>query len=140
MKVVFLAEVKGVGKRGEEKEVAEGYYRNFLAARRLAVLPNDPAAAKLRAELATKVTQEQKTVAQIKQLAASFQNREVTITAKAHNGKLFGSVGAAEIAKVLGVEPTMIKTEPIKTTGRHTVTLTFPHHVASTITVAVEAA
>ena len=109
MKVIFLSDVKGSGKKGEVKEVADGYARNFLIAKGLAA----PANAKNLSDLAGKKSSEQHKADVARQEALDTAERlkgaSVTIFAKAgKEGKLFGSVTAGNVAdavsKQLGVD------------------------------------
>jgi large subunit ribosomal protein L9 len=137
MKVVLTSDIKGVGNKGELKEVSEGYYRNFLMPKALAVLPNDPQARQIAAGLAAKERQQQAEIEKIKRVAASFEGKRITLTAKAKGNKLFGAIHEAQIAEQLGIDKKLIKTEPIKTVGEHTVVLRFPHEFEARIVVVV---
>lgn len=99
MKVIFTADVKGSGKKGEVKEVSDGYARNFLIGKGLAV----EATAKNMSDLAGKKSSEQHKVDVARQeaidSAAKLKGKDVTIKAKAGaGGKLFGAVTAAHVA------------------------------------------
>ena len=99
MKVIFLQDVKGSGKKGEVKEVSDGYARNFLIGKGLAV----EATAKNMSDLAGKKSSEQHKVDVARQEAvdnaAKLKGKDVTIRAKAGaGGKLFGAVTAAHVA------------------------------------------
>lgn len=99
MKVIFTADVKGSGKKGEVKEVSDGYARNFLIGKGLAV----EATAKNMSDLAGKKSSEQHKVDVARQEAvdnaAKLKGKDVTIKAKAGaGGKLFGAVTAAHVA------------------------------------------
>ena len=99
MKVIFTADVKGSGKKGEVKEVSDGYARNFLIGKGLAV----EATAKNMSDLAGKKSSEQHKVDVARQEAvdnaAKLKGKDVTIRAKAGaGGKLFGAVTAAHVA------------------------------------------
>lgn len=102
MKVIFLQDVKGSGKKGEVKNVADGYARNFLIVKGLAV----EATAKNMNVLDGKRASEQHKKDVEKQNAedikASINGKKVTAAAKAgSNGKLFGSVTAGTIAELI---------------------------------------
>ena len=99
MKVIFTADVKGSGKKGEVKEVSDGYARNFLIGKGLAV----EATAKNMSDLAGKKSSEQHKVDVARQeaidSAAKLKGKDVTIKAKAGaGGKLFGAVTASHVA------------------------------------------
>ena len=102
MKVIFLQDVKGTAKKGEVKEVSDGYARNFLLGKGLAVEAN----AKNMSDLAGKKASEQHKADVAKQeameAAAKVKGKEVTCKCKAgQGGKLFGSVTAGNIADIV---------------------------------------
>lgn len=140
MEVIFLTDVKGVAKRGEQKVVNDGYYRNFLLPKRVAVPLSDPAAVKLRTELAAKVQADRMEVEAIKQQAAALAGKKLVITAKAQGDKLFGAIHETQVAEQLGIDKKLIRMTPIKTVGEHAVRLQFPHHIEATIHLTVKAA
>ena len=109
MKIVLTQDVKSLGKKGEMVSVAEGYARNFLFPRKLAVEANAQAMAELKnRENAAKHKVEVESAA-AKQAAALLEGQTVKLIAKAGSqGRLFGSVTAKEVAdqlrRNLGVE------------------------------------
>ena len=99
MKVILLKDVKGSGKAGDTLNVADGYARNFLLARGLAVEAN----AKNLNELAGKKASAQHKLdvekADNEKIAAALEGKTVTVKAKAgQGGKLFGAVTAGTVA------------------------------------------
>lgn len=99
MKVIFLQDVKGSGKKGDIKEVSDGYARNFLIGKGLAI----EATAKNLSDLQGKKSSEQHKADVAKQEAldnaAKLKGKGVTIKAKAGaGGKLFGAVTASHVA------------------------------------------
>lgn len=105
MKVVLKQDVKGLGKKGELVNASDGYARNFLFPKNLAVEANAQNMTELKnREQAAKFKVETET-AEAKKNAERISGKTVTITAKAGaNGKLFGSVTAKEIAERLEKE------------------------------------
>lgn len=102
MKVILLKDVKGSGKAGDTLNVADGYARNFLIARGLAVEAN----AKNLNELAGKKASAQHKLdvekAENEKIAAALEGKEVVVKAKAgQGGKLFGSVTGGAVADAL---------------------------------------
>ncbi|MGN0642979.1 MAG: 50S ribosomal protein L9 [Huintestinicola sp.] len=102
MKVIFLQDVKGSGKKGDVKEVSDGYARNFLLGKGLAV----EATAKNMSDLAGKKSSEQHKADVAKQEAldnaAKLKGKTVVCKAKAGaGGKLFGAVTAGNIAELI---------------------------------------
>ena len=100
MKVVLKQDVKGLGKKGELVNASDGYARNFLFPKNLAVEANAQNMTELKnREQAEKYRIETET-AQAKKHAAEISGKTIVINAKAGaNGKLFGSVTAKEIAE-----------------------------------------
>ena len=95
MKVIFLQDVKGKGKKGELKEVSDGYARNFLLPQKLAKQATAQAMSELKnaeSSKAFKIEEEKKRANGEK---SKLENQSINIKAKAgQNGKLFGSVTA----------------------------------------------
>ena len=100
MKVVLKQDVKGLGKKGELVNASDGYARNFLFPKNLAVEANAQNMTELKnREQAAKYKVDTET-AEAKKNAERISGKTITITAKAgQNGKLFGSVTAKEIAE-----------------------------------------
>ena len=105
MKVVLKQDVKGLGKKGELVNASDGYARNFLFPKNLAVEANAQNMTELKnREQAAKYKIETDT-AEAKKNAEKMSGKTITITAKAgQNGKLFGSVTAKEIAEKIEKE------------------------------------
>lgn len=102
MKVIFLKDVKGKGKKGEVKNVADGYAHNFLIKQGLAVEATNANISSLNAQ---KKKQEQEAIEeleQMKQLKVELEKLTVEIEAKSgEGGRLFGSVTSKQIADEL---------------------------------------
>ncbi|MBQ7861894.1 MAG: 50S ribosomal protein L9 [Clostridia bacterium] len=105
MKVVLKQDVKGLGKKGELVNTSDGYARNFLFPKGLAVEANAQSMTELKnREQAQKYKIETETAA-AKKAASEIQGKTIKIKAKAGaNGKLFGSVTSKEIAEKLKEE------------------------------------
>lgn len=109
MKVVLLADVKGHGKKGELCNVSDGYARNFLFPKKLAIEADNAALNELKNREQAAAHHKQEEINAAKATADALNGKEVVIKAKAgSNGKLFGSVTskeiAAEIKNTLGIE------------------------------------
>ena len=145
MKVIFNVDVKGQGKKGEMKEVSEGYGRNFLLPRKLAVeaTPDNLNAYKLKEK--AKAAQIAAEKAAALENAKALESIVVKIPAKAGAaGKLFGAVTSQEISDALkkqcGIEiekQKIVQAEPIKTYGSFDVKCKFGYEIAGTIHVLV---
>lgn len=102
MKVILTQDVKNLGKKGTMAEVKDGYARNFLLPRGLAVeaSPDNINVMKTRAE--AEKTRKDRELAKAKELASMLQDKVVTIKAKAgENGKLFGAITAKNISDAI---------------------------------------
>lgn len=109
MEVILNQDVKTLGKKGEKVTVAEGYARNFLFPRKLAVEVSAQTITELKNREASNQHKIDTDIANAKAAAAKLSGKELKIIAKAGaNGKLFGSVTskevAAEIKKQLGLD------------------------------------
>ncbi len=145
MKVILLADVKGHGKKGELCNVSDGYARNFLFPKKLAVEANATAMNELknREEAKAHHLAEEKKAAE--ETAKLLNGKSVTISAKAgDSGKLFGSVTAKEIAveinKTFGTEIDRRKMNvaDIKQFGEYTAEIKLYSGVSAKITVIVK--
>ncbi len=105
MKVIFLQDVKGSGKKGEVKNVADGYARNMLLPKGYAVEATPQNMTKLQGQQSSaqhKIDLEKQAASEA---AAKLKGKTVNIIAKAGNGgKLFGSVTAANVAEALAAQ------------------------------------
>ena len=126
MKVILLQDVDNLGKKYEVKEVADGYARNFLFANDLAKLATEEALKQLEQERALLVQKAEADLKAEEQVVGQLDGQEIEITAKADDGgKLFGSITAAKIAKVLkdkgfDIKRNQIKlSQPIKEVGEY---------------------
>src|SRR5699024_6148040 len=147
MKVIFLKDVKGKGKKGEVKEVSTGYANNYLLKNNLAeeATPGNMKKLKAKKEKAAEVAAEEKQEAEaLKEKLASIT---VQVNAKAGEaGRLFGSITSKQIAEVLKKEYKLdvdrrkieLK-DPIRTLGHTKVPVKLHHEVTGTITVQVTA-
>lgn len=102
MKVIFLKDVKGQGKKGEVKEVPTGYANNFLLKNNLAEEATPGNLRKLKAQQQKEKEREQAEKEAAEQLREQLKNITVQITAKAgEGGRLFGSITSKQIADEL---------------------------------------
>ncbi len=144
MKVILKQDVKGQGKKGELVNVSDGYARNFLFPRDLAI-PADATAMndlKNKADAAAFHKKEEKDEAL--KTAELLKEKTVKVTARAgQNGKLFGSITAKEVAQALkdqyGIEADKRKLvmNDIKNFGTYSVELKLPQGVSAPFTVSV---
>ena len=102
MKVILKSDVNKLGKSGALIEVSDGYARNFLLPKNLAIEATPGKISEWKAEQARLKAKDEKLHAEALELQKKLQGRSVTITGKAgDNGKLFGSITATQIAEAL---------------------------------------
>jgi large subunit ribosomal protein L9 len=102
MKVIFLKDVKGKGKKGEVKNVADGYAHNFLLKQGLAVEANPANVSSLNAQKKKEEKLAAEELAEAKQLKAKIDELTVDLIAKSgEGGRLFGSITSKQIAEEL---------------------------------------
>ena len=105
MKVVLTQDVKGLGKKGELVNTSDGYARNFLFPRKLAMEANAQAMSELKNREASEKHRIDTEIAAAKENAAKLQGKTVKLTAKGGaNGKLFGSVTSKDVATLISKE------------------------------------
>jgi large subunit ribosomal protein L9 len=145
VKVIFLEDVPRVARVGQTKVVADGYARNFLFPRKLAVLADSQAAAAVDARLQKKVKLRELEEAEMTELANKIGGLQITLKAKVgENDKLYGSITGADIADALSkaagreIDKRKIEMpEPIKQAGAHNVTIRLAHEITAVIKVNV---
>lgn len=148
MKVILTQDVKGSGKKGEIINVAEGYARNFLFPKNLAMEASDgnlKEVARQKAELLQKKAEE---LGNARLLAKQLEKVNITLAVKiGEGGKLFGSVSTkdigAELEKKYGLEIDKRKIElegPIKNLGTHKAAIKIHPEVTANIDIKVIAA
>ncbi len=102
MKVVFLEDVPNVAETGEVKEVADGYGRNFLIPKKLAILADAKATQIIEAQLKKKAQRQAETEAEMRELAKQLEGQEIVLKARAGaKDRLYGSITNADIADEL---------------------------------------
>ena len=145
MKVIFQQDVRGQGKKGEMKEVSDGYARNYLLPRNLAVEANRDNMNALALREKAKKAQEARERAAAAENAARLKDVVVTVRARAGaNGKLFGAVTSQEICDALneqhGLEiekNKLVQSEPIKAYGSYSVKCKFGYGIDGTVNLLV---
>lgn len=145
MKVIFNVDVRGQGKKGEMKEVSDGYARNYLLPRKLATEATADNINTMKLKEKARLAQIAKEKAQAEENAKKLGTVQAIIHAKAGaGGKLFGAVTSQEISDALreqfGIEiekNKIVQAEPIKTFGAYTVKAKLGYEVSGTINVLV---
>ena len=129
MKVILLQDIKGKGKKGQMLELSDGYARNYLLPRKMAVEATADNINTMRMIDKAKLEQEQKARAEAAEIAGKLKDLTLTVKAKGGGaGRLFGSVTSQEISDALKAETgieldkrRIVIEEPIKTVGFYTV-------------------
>ena len=146
MKVILLQDVKGKGKKGQMIEMSDGYARNYLLPRKLAVEATADAINTMR--MNDKAAAEKAAKERAEALEISKKLRAMTLVVKAKGGgagRLFGSVTNQEIADALekngGVKldkRKIVIADPIKSVGTYTVTCKLGYEISAPLTVKIE--
>ena len=146
MKVILLQDVKGKGKKGQLLEVSDGYARNFMLPRKLAMEATPDAINTMR--MNDKAAQERIAREKAEAMEISRKLRELTLVVKAKgggNGRLFGSVTNQEIADSLaqasGIKldrRKIVISDAIKNVGTYTVTCKLGYEISAPLTVKIE--
>ena len=145
MKVILLQDVKGKGKKGQMLEVSDGYARNFMLPKKLAIEATPDAINTMR--MSDKATQERIAREKAEALATANKLRGMTVIVKAKGGgagRLFGSVTNAEVAAALekqGVKldkRKIVLNETIKNVGTYTATCKLGYEINAPLTVKIE--
>ena len=102
MKVILLKDVKGTGKKGEVKEVSDGYAKNFLLPKKMAVVADNTNIKELNEKNKSKENKAQKEYEAAVELGKKMEDMSITIYSKAgEGGRLFGSVSSKQIVEEL---------------------------------------
>ena len=148
MKVILLQDVKGKGKKGQLLEVSDGYARNFMLPRKMAIEATPDAVNTMR--MNDKATQERIAREKAEAMDTARKLRELTVVVKAKGGgagRLFGSVTNQEIAESLKTQTgisldkrKIVLSDPIKSVGTYTVTCKLGYEISAPLTVKIEEA
>ena len=145
MKVVLLADVKGTGKKNDVIEVSDGYARNCLFKKKLAIEATSTEINAVQNKLKAQEFHKAEEIKKWKELAAKMKNAEIKCTVKCgENGKIFGSVTSKEISEKLNElgfdvdKKKILLKEPVKTPGNYVVDVKFLPDVTAKITVKVK--
>jgi large subunit ribosomal protein L9 len=126
MKVILLQDVKSLGKRGEIKEVADGYARNFLLPKKLVQQASSGNLNSLQHEQHLQADRNAKVLAKAREFAAELSEKQLVVAAKCGEaGRLFGSVTTTDIAQALAAQGITVDKrkielpETVKTLGQY---------------------
>ncbi len=145
MRVLLLKDVPGTGRKNDIKDVNDGFARNFLLARNLAVVATDIKIQHVEMEKQGKEQKQQIEQKKYQDLADQVKEIEAVILTKVgEKGRAFGSISAHEIKKAIENQGITIDEawieleEPIKSTGAKQIVLKFPHGVSGLVTVIIK--
>ena len=148
MKVILTQDVKGKGKKGQMIEVSDGYARNFMLPKKLAIEATPDAVNTMR--MNDKATAERIAREKAEALATSKKIRELTVVVTAKgggNGRLFGAVTTQEIAAALEKQSgikldkrKIVLGETIKNVGTYTATCKLGYEITAPLSVKIEEA
>ena len=147
MKVILKQDIKGVGKKDQVINAADGYARNFLFPKKLAVPADNTNMNELKAKNESIAYKKSEDLKEAKELAEKMKTITLSLKVKAgENGKLFGGVTAKEIAEALKSEynievdkKKVLLSETIKVAGTTKVDIKLNEGVIATLSVKVEA-
>ena len=145
MKVILQQDVKGQGKKGQLVEVSEGYARNFLLPRKLAIPATTDAINTMNLKEKARKAEEARQKAEAEATAEKLKECQVKLTAKAGNGgRLFGAVTTKEISEGLKAQfsidipkQKLVLDEPIKAFGSYQIKAKLGFEVVGTVYVSV---
>ena len=145
MKVILQQDVKGQGKKGQMVEVAEGYARNFLLPRKLAIAATTDAINTMNLKEKARKAEEARQKAEAEATVEKLKECMVKLTAKAGNGgRLFGAVTTKEISEGLKTQfnidipkQKLVLEEPIKAFGSYQIKAKLGFEVVGTVYVSV---
>ena len=146
MKVILLQDIKGKGKKGQMLEVSDGYARNYMLPRKLAMEATADAVNTMR--MNDKAAAEKAARERAEALETSKKLKELTLVVKAKGGgagRLFGSVTNQEIADALKANTGIVLdkrkiaiADPIKSVGTYTVQCKLGYEITAPLTVKIE--
>ena len=145
MKVILLQDVKGKGKKGQMLEVSDGYARNFLLAKKLAVAATPENINTMKQQDKAKKAQLAAEKAEAEATAKKLEGLTVKVAARAgEGGRLFGAVTAKEVSEALAAQhgisiakTKLVLDEPIKACGGYKLKAKLGHEITGTVNVTV---
>jgi len=145
MKVIFLEDVHNIARAGEIKEVADGYARNYLIPRKLAVAARPQDLKAIEAQIQARARHQAQTEAEMRELARQLEGQELVLKARVgRQDRLYGSITAqdiaAELEKTFGsvIDKRKVELEsPIRKLGSYEVPIRLAREIVPKITVTV---
>ena len=148
MKVILLQDVKGKGKKGQMLEVSDGYARNYMLPRKIAIEATVDAMNTKKMNDKAEAERIAREKAEAMEISKKLREMVLTVTAKGGGaGRLFGSVTNQEIADALKTKTgialdkrKIVISDPIKTVGTFTVNCKLGYEITAPLTVKIEEA
>jgi large subunit ribosomal protein L9 len=144
VRVILRSDIPKLGKRGDITEVSDGYARNYLFPKGLAIVASDGAVSQATAMRRARDLRDAADRTAAEEVARTLVARTITITAKAGSeGRLFGSVTPADVVEAVEAQTGVVldrrkvSGDPIKTLGTHTLTAKLHADVEFPVTVEV---
>ena len=145
MKVILQQDVRGQGKKGQMVEVSDGYARNFLLPKKLAVTATPESINTMKQQAKAKKAQMAAEKAEAEAVSKKLEGLMVKISAKAgEGGRLFGAVTAKEISEALAAQhglniakTKLVLEDPIKSCGSYSLKCKLGHEVTGVVNVLV---
>lgn len=145
MKILLIKDVKNLGKKGEIKEVKDGYGQNFLIGKGFALLATNEVMRKYESDLRKKEAADKAEMEHLKELEKKLGSFKLTIKRKlGANGSLFGAVTKDEIAQelleqhALEIDKKMIEIDnPIKMTGSFDISVKLGHGIHANLSLSI---
>ncbi len=143
MQVIFLSDVKGQGKKGEIKEVSDGYAKNFLIKKGFAIKKTEGSLNKLKMQNEASKELDLKNRNEALKLKEKLDNITINFKVKAKNSKMFGSISTKQIREELkqmgfDIDKNNIGNTSINTLGMHIVPITLYKDITSNLKVHTE--
>ena len=143
MKVILLQDIKGLGKTDEVKEVADGFARNFLFPKNLAVAGSKKSLKEKESQDKKKVKDEMKELQRQQNLAEKIENEPVEIKAKVSEGNsLYAAINSQIVIKALkkkniNIDKSQIAMAPIKELGEHTIKIKLKQGIEAELNIVI---
>ena len=145
MKVILQQDVKGQGKKGQMVEVSDGYARNFLLPKKLAVIANAENVNTMKQQEKARKAQEAAEKAEAEALSKKLEGITVKVAARAgEGGRLFGAVTSKEISEALSAQfalniakTKLVLDDPIKACGTYKIRAKLGYEIVGTVNVMV---
>lgn len=146
MKVIFLENVKGVGRKGEIKNVADGYFQNFLLPKKMAVMATNDAVRQAEAKKQKEIIEKDRLKEDAKLVQSKLNGLSLEMKGKAQGTKLYASITTEDVIKAV-VEKAKIRLEKgsfpggvhLKEVGNHTVEVKLAEGLKASLNVQITA-